>query len=76
MNDADVEAGREAAAKRANGFYWVRLPIRGNVEVCRWHGEGDGNGVWYLAGWDGWYDTHEVTVLSERLTPPEPSTPE
>jgi hypothetical protein len=67
----DITAAREAAARRESGFYWARLPIRGNVEVVRWEGSGDGDGQWYVAGWDGWYDTFEVTVLSERLLPPE-----
>lgn len=51
---------------RAPGFYWVRLPIRGNVEVARWlQTEG-----WLIAGWDGEYDDSEVQVLSPRLEPP------
>jgi hypothetical protein len=66
----EVTLGREAAAARVDGFYWVRLPVRGNVEVARWCGA-DGDGNWYVAGWDGAYDTFEVTVLSERLLPPE-----
>lgn len=65
------EPGTLGKRVRENGFYWVRLPIRGNVEVCLYHSDGEMTAMWYIAGWDGWYDDAEVTVLSERLVPPE-----
>jgi hypothetical protein len=60
------DEGETETEVREPGFYWVRLPLRGNVEVCRWMQTGG----WLLAGWDGEYSDSEVTVLSERLVPP------
>lgn len=56
---------------RENGFYWVRLPFQGRIEVARWEGFSDGSGSWLVAGWDGTYYPDQVTVLSERLLSPE-----
>lgn len=59
--------------KREPGFYWVRVLVHEPVPepvVGEWVIDGIGRPFWFLPGYAGEYPDHEVTVLSERLTPP------
>ena len=65
MNSGGGRASKEANV-RASGFYWIRVP-EGAVVVGRWI---DITQSWLLAGWDGFLEDGEVTVVSARLEPP------
>lgn len=56
---------------REDGFYWIRYSGAAEPSVARYFSDGEDCRMWYLTAYDGWLEEAEVTVLSERLLPPE-----
>ena len=52
---------------REPGFYWVRVNLRGNITVAEFDPISD----WWMPGNECDFPDDELTVLSERLVPPE-----
>jgi hypothetical protein len=66
-----VNHGGGRALERERGYYWIRPKSR-PVTVGHWHPL---YRDWIVCGDSQSIEERDVEVLSERLTPPEPSTP-
>lgn len=56
---------------REPGFYWVRGWADETPIVGEYVAEPKGDGFWWLPGYAGEQTPEEITVLSERLLPPD-----